>query len=72
MRQYYILTLNPNLHEVFHFIESNQLSFEAHLNRTRFWVPEGPVLTAFLLQFAHCCPLVDSTLDLATGLPLDP
>lgn len=68
MREYYILTLDPNLGSVFNFIERNQLPFELHLNRTRFWVPEGAVLTEFLLRFGQCCNLVDPTLDLVTGL----
>lgn len=56
MRQFYILTLHPRLAEVYKFIDSYNLDFEAHLNRTRFWVPEGSVLTEFLLRFSECCP----------------
>lgn len=60
MRQYYVLTLDPNLGEVFRFIESNKLEYEVHLNRTRFWIPEDSrVLTEFLLCYAHCCPYVE-------------
>jgi len=70
MREYYILTLDPSIGQVFRFIESHQLKFELHLNRTRFWVPDGPVLTEFLLRYADCCPRVDPKLDLATGLPI--
>ena len=70
MREYYILTLDPQIGPVFRFIELHQLRFEAHLNRTRFWVPDGPVLTEFLLRFSECCPRVDANCDLATGLPV--
>jgi len=68
-RQYYILTLDPRAGEVFEFIRYHQLKLDVHLNRTRFWVPEGSVLTEFLLRFSLCCPYVDEALDLATGLP---
>ena len=54
---------------VIHWIYANSITFEAHLNRTRFWVPTGtPLHTEFLLRFAHCCPQVDPQVDLATGL----
>jgi hypothetical protein len=69
MRQYYILTLDPRASEVFCFIRDHALALEVHLNRTRFWVPEGSVLTEFLLRFADCCPYVDESVDLITGLP---
>lgn len=59
MHQHYILTLDPNMGTVFRWIEANGLDFELHLNRTRFWVPNGPLYTEFALRFAHCCPRVD-------------
>jgi len=68
MPQYYILNQDARDQEVFDFIREHQLALEVHLNRTRFWVPEGAVLTEFLLRFADTCPYVDPTLDLATGL----
>ena len=68
MRQYYILTLNPNAAAVFGFIQTHKLTVDVHLNRTRFWIEEdSPILTQFLLRFAHCCPYVDESLDLITG-----
>jgi len=69
MRQYYVLTQNPHCAQVFEFIDRHKLQYSLHLNRTRFWVPEGAVLTEFLLRFGEVCPLVDESLDLATGLP---
>ena len=69
MLEFYILTQNPRLGEVFRYIESHGFSYEVHLNRTRFWVPEGAVLTEFLLRYSECCPRVDASLDLSTGLP---
>ena len=68
MRQYYILTLDPRAGEVFNFIRDHKLTVDVHLNRTRFWVPEGSQLTEFLLRFADCCPFVDESLDTTTGL----
>lgn len=67
-RHYYVLTLDPNLGRVFRWIEANNIRYELHLNRTRFWVPEGALLTEFLLKFSDCCPYVDETRDLTTGL----
>jgi hypothetical protein len=70
MRQYYILTLDPRAGQVFNFIREHKLTVDVHLNRTRFWVPEGSVLTEFVLRFSDCCPYVDDTADLITGRPI--
>jgi hypothetical protein len=70
MRQYYVLNRDPRVEEVFDFIKHYTLECEVHSNRTRFWVPtEKSVYTEFLLRFSDCCYLVDTSLDLATGLP---
>jgi hypothetical protein len=69
MRQYYVLTQDPALKPIFEFIRHHNLTLEVHLNRTRFWVPEGTVLTEFLLRFSTVATLVDESLDLITGLP---
>jgi hypothetical protein len=66
-RHYYVLNLDPRAGEVFGFIRDHKLTCEVHLNRTRFWVPEGSVLTEFVLRFSLCCPYVDESVDLATG-----
>ncbi len=68
MRQYYVLTQDPRLSTVFEFIQDHKLQFEVHANRTRFWVPEGSVLTEFLLRYSDL-EQVDHRLDLITGLP---
>jgi hypothetical protein len=70
MRQYYILTQDPALKDVFEFIRHHNLKLEVHLNRTRFWVPDGTVLTEFLLRFSTVATLVDESLDLISGHPL--
>jgi hypothetical protein len=71
MRQYYVLNMDPRAREVCNWIFRNNIRFEVHLNRTRFWVPSGAVLTEFLLRFSLCCPRVDESVDLATGLPIN-
>lgn len=68
MRHYYILTQDPQFAHVLDFVQTHNIRYELHLNRTRFWVPDGAILTEFLLRFSHCCTQVDATLDLATGL----
>jgi hypothetical protein len=68
MQEHYILTRDPRCASVFDFIKHHGLRCEVHLNRTRFWVPEGSVYTEFALRFSDCCPLVDPHRDLATGL----
>ena len=68
MRQYYVLSQEPQYVNVITFIRQHKLAFSAHLNRTRFWVPEGAILTEFLLRYSTQCTLVDPTLDLITGL----
>lgn len=65
--EYYVLNLDPNLLTVFEFIDTHGLKREVHLNRTRFWVPTGPILTEFLLCHGDHCARVDPTLDLVTG-----
>jgi len=67
MRQYYVLTQDPALQAVFEFIRHHNLKLEVHLNRIRFWVPDGTVLTEFLLRFSTVATLVDESLDLITG-----
>jgi hypothetical protein len=70
MRHYYIPTLDPTFKDVIAWIHLRNIQYEVHLARVRFWVPEGQVLTEFLLRFAGSCSPVDPSLDLATGLPL--
>ncbi len=70
MHHYYVLNLDPRAIDVFDFIVQHHLQCSVHANRTRFWVPDGSVLTEFLLRFSDCCTRVDPTLDLATGLKI--
>jgi hypothetical protein len=59
MKQYFVLTRNPQFLEVGKWISANNIKYEIHLNRTRFWVPDGPVTTEFLLRYIHCCDEVE-------------
>ncbi len=51
VKQFAVFSSDPNLERALEFIEQHSLRHEIHLNRTRFWVPEGPVLTEFYLRF---------------------
>ena len=68
MLEYYVLNQDSRVTAVFEFISQHHLPHEIHLNRTRFWVPTGHLLTEFLLRFSDHCQCVDPTLDPATGL----
>jgi hypothetical protein len=55
-RQYYVLNGDPQAADVLDFILANELLYELHLNRTRFWLEEGSIqLTEFLLRYASIC-----------------
>ena len=59
MKQYFVLTRDPQFIDVADWITENDIKYEMHLNRTRFWVPDGTTTTEFLLRFIHCCAEVD-------------
>ena len=67
MKQYYILTLDPEFLSVVKWIKDNKIDFEAHLNRTRFWVNEGEEMAMFLLTWGSVCTPVYEDEDLITG-----
>jgi hypothetical protein len=67
MKQYCVFTQDPMCKEVFAWVSNNNLQFEMHLNRTRFWVPDGPLHTEFLLRYSTICPEVDPNEDLQLG-----
>ena len=71
MREYYVLTMHPNCKQVLTWVMDNNLQYEAHLNRTRFWVPTDSSLnTYYQLWLAESCGWVDPKLDLATAQPI--
>jgi hypothetical protein len=51
MKQFAVFSSDPNLELALLFIEQHNLAHEVHLNRTRFWIPEGAILTEFYLRF---------------------
>ena len=59
MHQYYVLTRDLHYITVGQWIAHNRIKHEVHLNRTRFWIPEGPLLTEFLLRWSDVCKPVD-------------
>ena len=70
-REYYVLTMHPDCKQVLTWVMDNELKYEVHLNRTRFWVPlDNSLNTYFQLWLSESCGPVDSTLDLTTGLPI--
>ncbi len=50
-KQFAIFSSDPNLELALRFIEQHELKHEIHLNRIRFWVPPGAILTEFYLRF---------------------
>jgi hypothetical protein len=58
-RQYAIYTVDPKFLPCLEWVEQHGLKWEPHLNRTRFWVPEGPLLTEFSLRWADHCEHID-------------
>ena len=70
--QYYVLTANPEFKHVVYWLHDRNVTLDIHLNRTRFSIDTDTRLhTEFCLRWSHACDIVDETLDLATGLPLD-
>jgi hypothetical protein len=67
--QFALLNQDPQLRDLFRFIQQHDLAHELHANRTRVWIPEGPVLTEFYLRFDHY-HLVLADEDLVTGRPI--
>ena len=66
MLQFALANQDPKLRNLFTFIQQHALDHEVHLNRTRVWIPQGVILTEFLLRFDTCYPVLDHE-DLATG-----
>lgn len=67
MIQYCVMTQNPEFINVIRWIKEHKVKFEAHLNRTRFWIAEGEAHNVFLLTWGHVCLPVYDDEDLLTG-----
>jgi hypothetical protein len=60
MKQFAVFNSDrTNLERAIEFIQQHALQHELHLNRTRFWVPEGAILTEFYLRFETFQVVVD-------------
>ena len=68
--QFAIYSRDSHYAEAIRFICQHKLAHEIHLNRVRFWVPAGAVLTEFLLRF-ESYHVVTIEEDLATGQVLE-
>jgi hypothetical protein len=66
--EFYVLTRDLHYIQVGQWIAHNRIQHEVHLNRTRFWIDEGPLLTEFLLRWRDVCPPVDPLEDKTTGI----
>ena len=58
VREYAIYTLDPQFVSCLTWVEQHDLVYEIHMNRTRFHIIEGPLLTEFLLRWGHCAELI--------------
>ena len=60
MKQFAVFNSDrTNLERAIEFIQQHELQHELHLNRTRFWIPEGAILTEFYLRFETFQVVVD-------------
>jgi len=67
---YYIQTGNRDFKEVVRWLHDRGVKLEVHLNRTRWHLdPADKLHTEFCLRYASVCSIVDSDLDLVSGLP---
>ena len=66
MNHYAILTGSTKFLEVAKYITENNLDYEVHLNRTRFWVPDE-LLSNFINKHGEHCDFVPENQDLMTG-----
>jgi len=62
-----VYTQQQEFKEVVAWCSSNDLDYEIHLARTRFWVPRGRLLTQFLLRWGTVCTNVDGEKDHSLG-----
>jgi hypothetical protein len=59
IRQYAIYTRDPQFASCMGWVTQHGLSFELHLNRTRFYIAEGLLLTEFLLRWGSTAELIE-------------
>lgn len=57
--QYYVLSVEPQFSNILTWLDAHGCWYEVHLNRTRFHVEQGRLLTEFMLKYSMCIGLVD-------------
>jgi hypothetical protein len=67
MKQYCVFTGSPDFADILAWLHANTIRYQVHLNRTRFWVPEGRLHTEFVLRWYQSVSHVVDNEDLATG-----
>lgn len=66
MKQFAIYTRDEQFLNVVKYLKTNNFKYEAHLNRTRFWIPEDESMM-FRLTWGHTCAEVHEDEDYLTG-----
>jgi hypothetical protein len=52
--QYCVYTSHPNFRDLMTWVEAQEIPYEVHLNRSRFWMPKGSkIYTEFVLRWFH-------------------
>lgn len=67
MPQYCVYTQDPEFYTVLKWLDSRNIEYDVHLNRTRFSLVDSALLTEFLVKWGDRCPRVDPRQNLATG-----
>jgi hypothetical protein len=65
--QFAIYSTDSEFLDVARYITEKKFKYEPHLNRTRFWIEDGPELLMFLLTWGHVCRRVHDDEDLVLG-----
>jgi hypothetical protein len=60
IHRYAVYTLDSEFSHCVGWAIQHGLAWEPHLNRTHIMIPNGPLLTEFLLRWGHSCDLIDT------------
>jgi hypothetical protein len=66
MKQFAIYTKDDQFVEVIRYLKANNFEYEAHINRTRFWIPDDELMM-FRLTWGNTCAEVYDDEDYLTG-----
>ena len=67
MKQFCVYTKDKDFLNVISWLREHHIKLLPHLNRTRFWVSDGPIMTSFLLRWSHVCKPVGEFEDYTLG-----